>query len=190
MTPQEPLGAATTRTGRARATLIYVGPLLLWMIFIFACSTDVAAAENTRPAVGGIVRRLLPGLAANLSERTLERIDWNVRKACHIGEYAILAIFAYRAVTFGRAEFSHRQVVLPFLIGVLYAASDEYHQSFYPSRSGAAADVTFDTLGVSLGLLFCLWHRAARPTGETDTTAPKENPNVAAGTDNTVDATD
>ena len=157
-----------------KAAAIRLGPLLLWMAFIFACSTDVAATKNTRPAVGGIVRRLFPGLARRLSERLLERIDWNIRKTCHISEYAILAVLAYRAVALGQSSFSKRQVVLPFLIGVLYAASDEYHQSFYASRRGTAADVTFDTFGVTLGLVLCLWHRAAR-TGEAAINARQED---------------
>jgi VanZ family protein len=152
------------------------------MAFIFACSTDAAAGEKTRPAVGGIVRRLFPGLAGNISARLLERIDWNVRKTCHISEYAVLAVLAYRAVGLGHTSFSNRHVVLPFLIGVLYAASDEYHQSFYASRRGTAADVTFDTFGVSLGLVLCLWHRAVH-SGETATAAKQEDTQGASSQD-------
>ncbi len=145
----------------AAKTAYYVGPLLLWMLVIFAFSTDVASAQRTRPALGGIVRGLFPGLARRLTPDQIERVDWGIRKAAHVTEYAILAILAYRAVAFGSPAFKSRNVVLPFLIGVLYAASDEYHQSFYPSRDGTAADVMFDTFGVTTGLLLCLWHRAA-----------------------------
>jgi VanZ family protein len=145
----------------AAKTAYYVGPLLLWMLMIFGFSTDFASAERTRPAVGGIVRRLFPNLARRLTTAQLDRVDKNIRKCAHVTEYAILAILAYRAVAFGNPAFRSRNVVLPFLIGVLYAASDEYHQSFYPSRDGTAADVVFDTFGVTIGLLLCLWQRAA-----------------------------
>jgi len=145
--------------GRA---IFYVGPLLFWMLVIFGFSTDAASAERTRPAVNSILSRLLPGLARRLTNTQIERVDWNLRKGAHVTEYAILAILAYRAVAFGNPTFRNRNVVLPFLIGVLYAASDEYHQSFYASRGATAADVTFDTFGVTMGLLLCLWQHAGR----------------------------
>ena len=139
----------------------YVGPLLVWMLVIFGFSTDVASAEKTRPAVGGVLSRLFPGIARRLTRAQLERVDWNLRKSAHVTEYAILAILAFRAVAFGDPTFRNRNVVLPFLIGVLYAASDEYHQSFTASRGAKAADVTFDAFGVTVGLLLCLWRHAA-----------------------------
>jgi VanZ family protein len=148
-----------TPLGRA---VYYTAPLLLWMLVIFSFSTDAASAERTRPAMNSILRRLLPGLARRLTDAQLERVDWNIRKSAHVTEYAILAILAYRAVAFGNPSFRNRNIVLPFLIGVLYAASDEYHQSFYASRGAKAADVTFDTFGVTLGLLLCLWQHAGR----------------------------
>lgn len=140
-------------------TIYYVGPLLLWMIFIFSASTDAGSADHTRPLVGSIIRRLLPTLTNYVSPKILDRIDWNIRKVAHISEYALLATFAFRAVGFGKTTFGGRNVVWPFLISVSYAASDEYHQSFIPTRGAAAADVTFDTFGVTIGLLLCLWYR-------------------------------
>ena len=142
-------------------TAYYVGPLLLWMAFIYGASTDAGSADHTRPFVGSILRRLLPSVAARLSPEAVDRVDWNVRKAAHITEYALLAVLAYRAVAFGGTTFRHRNVVLPFVIAVAYAASDEYHQSFTASRGAAAADVTFDTFGVTIGLILCLWQRLA-----------------------------
>lgn len=145
-----------SRSGR---TAFYVGPLLLWMCFIFAASTDAGSADNTRPMVSSILRRLLPAVARQLSPETVDRIDWNIRKTAHITEYALLAVLAYRAVTFDRPTFRNRDVLLPLLISVAYAASDEYHQSFTVTRGAAAADVTYDSFGATIGLLLCLWHR-------------------------------
>jgi len=142
-------------------TAYYVAPLVLWMAFIYGASTDAGSADHTRPLVGSILRRLLPSVAARLSPEAVDRVDWNVRKAAHITEYALLAVLAYRAVAFGQARFRSRNVVLPFVIAVAYAASDEFHQSFTASRGAAAADVTFDTFGVTIGLILCLWQRLA-----------------------------
>lgn len=153
-----PLSARLTGT-RAGRWLHYVGPLLLWMLVIFLWSTDFGSAENINPQIQGIFQKLFPGIAAQMDPETVYRINFNIRKTAHVTEYALLAILAYRAVAFGDSRFRDRLVVLPFLISVLYAASDEYHQSFSVIREGAAADVAFDAFGVTIGLLLCLWHR-------------------------------
>lgn len=147
----------------------YVGPLFIWMVFIYCASTDAGSADHTRPLVQSILGRMLPSLAQRLSPDLIDRVDWSIRKAAHIAEYSLLTILVYRAVAFGRTAFHNRNVVLPFLIGLAYAASDEFHQSFIPSRGAAAADVTFDTFGVTIGLLLCLWHHLAN-------TAHRQNP--------------
>jgi VanZ family protein len=104
-----------------------------------------------------------------LSPAAIERINWNVRKTAHVSEYAVLAILAYRAVAFGNPRFRSRNVILPLLIGVLYAASDEYHQSFIPSRFACAQDVFYDTAGVFAGMILCLWqHCLKRPDTVTE----------------------
>ncbi len=43
------------------------------------------------------------------------------------------------------------------LIGILYGASDELHQSFVPARSAEWHDVFVDAIGVALGVLAALF---------------------------------
>ena len=43
-------------------------------------------------------------------------------------------------------------------LGVLYAVSDEAHQTFVPGRMGSPIDVAIDTLGIVAGVV--LWERA------------------------------
>lgn len=93
---------------------------------------------------------------------TVDRIDWNLRKTAHVTEYAILALLAYRAFAGGDPRFRHRNVVGSLALGIGYAVSDEWHQSFEPSRWSAASDVFFDTAGVWLGLLLSLWRQSLR----------------------------
>ena len=155
-----------TRAGR---WLYYVGPLLLWMLIIFLWSTDFGSAKNLNPRITGIFQRLFPDLARRMDPEIVYRINFNIRKTAHVTEYAILAILAYRAVAFGDPRFRHRHVALPLLIGILYAASDEYHQSFSAVRDGVAADVAFDSFGVTVGTLLCLWHRCCCCCSDTET---------------------
>ncbi len=63
-------------------------------------------------------------------------------------EYAVLAVLLVRAL--GREA--------PVLaLGVLYAASDELHQSFVRGRHASPIDVAIDTVGLLIGLL--VWRR-------------------------------
>jgi VanZ family protein len=135
----------------------YTLPLLLWLCLIFTMSTDRGSAAHTRPLVHSLLRKLAPTLAAQLTPVQLERVDFNLRKTGHVTEYLILALLAYRAAKKDYPKFRSRHVLLPVLLGLLFAASDEWHQSFIPSRWGVAADVFYDMFGVILGTLLCQW---------------------------------
>lgn len=71
------------------------------------------------------------------------------------------------------------------LLGILYGASDEWHQSFVPERVPAAGDLLADALGVLVGysaLLFLVarskaWRRRAAPP-PTSPLAPEEASNA------------
>lgn len=76
--------------------------------------------------------------------------DLVLRKFAHAAEYAILGWLAYRTCRSGGRS-RCLSLVLSALIGVVYAASDEYHQTFVPGRHGAVIDATLDSFGVLLG---------------------------------------
>ena len=75
--------------------------------------------------------------------------DLVLRKLAHTAEYAILGALLLRAT--GRTW-------LAFGLGVLYAASDEFHQTFVSGRHGTPVDVAIDALGVAIGI--ALWRSA------------------------------
>jgi VanZ family protein len=141
---------------------VYLLPVLLWMSIIFAMSTDRGSAEHTRTLIEKLLRSWFPTQVADWPIALFERIDWDVRKTAHVTEYGLLGILLYRAIGYGRAPFYSPQIWGTLLLGITYAASDEYHQSFFPSRGAAAADVFFDTFGVLTGIVLCLWHRLTR----------------------------
>lgn len=78
-----------------------------------------------------------------------------MRKCAHVAEYAILALLLWRAVRNGPAL--HMKMSLLFgavlLACALFAASDEFHQSFVKSRTPSVRDVLLDVIGAFLGLL-------------------------------------
>jgi len=120
------------------------GPLILWAALIFIGSTDVLSAENTR----GILTRSLLWLFPNLSEAALNTLHFVVRKAGHVTEYAIFALLLARAFrTSSRELLRNRWFWASLLLVIAYSLSDEFHQSFYPSRTGSIYDCMIDSLG-------------------------------------------
>lgn len=131
--------------------------VLVWMVVIFAFSHQAYSGRETEKYLGD----------ANVP----------VRKAGHISEYMILYWLIRWALqkkvddettvgdvnvdttsgdgakaqslvkVFSSAETS------AFLLSIAYAASDEWHQSYVPGRSASVADVTWDAVGITLGMV-------------------------------------
>lgn len=70
-----------------------------------------------------------------------------MRKAAHMGEFAILFVLVWRAVCIHGAAL-RTALVSGVAVALGYAVSDEYHQSFVPGRTASARDVSFDLLGI------------------------------------------
>ena len=77
-------------------------------------------------------------------------------KAC-VDASALLAILLWRAlrkpVRGDLRPWSWAVAGQAFAVAVCYAASDEFHQTFVPSRTGTVIDVGWDSLGAAAGLL-------------------------------------
>ncbi|MFN8386230.1 MAG: VanZ family protein [Anaerolineales bacterium] len=75
-------------------------------------------------------------------------IDRIIKKSGHVFEYAVLAFWIWYALEF---RFNRRWLV--WLIAILYAATDEYHQSFVRGRFPSVWDVMiFDNAGALISL--------------------------------------
>lgn len=111
-----------------RHLLFYWVPPLLWMALIFYVS-----AQPT-----------LPSLSDSL-------LDSLVKYGAHFFEYAVLALLWYRAIY---SRFPDPKILpLAFIIVIVYALSDEFHQSFVPGRSATWQDVAVDVIGGACALL-------------------------------------
>jgi VanZ family protein len=123
-------------------------PILVWMVFIFIGSTDLLSAEHTSRFIGPFLRWFAPDISA----ATVGSIQLVVRKCGHLTEYAILAALLYRAFRWNRPRVS-RAFIVSFFIAAVYAALDEFHQSFVASRTGSPWDVLIDCGGALAGLV-------------------------------------
>ncbi len=71
-------------------------------------------------------------------------------------EYAILYLLLFRSFysTNLKKMGSQKKFIYPLIIAVLYAASDEFHQTFVPTREGRLRDVIIDTGGIVLMYIY------------------------------------
>ncbi|MHB9145057.1 MAG: VanZ family protein [Symbiobacteriia bacterium] len=85
-------------------------------------------------------------------------LSFLIQKAGHFTEYLILALLIYRALRWTFARWPGRHVFLATLLAcALWAASDEWHQSFVPQRTPHLRDVFIDTAGALTALALVWW---------------------------------
>lgn len=90
-----------------------------------------------------------------MSDETFEVCHHAIRKCAHFTEYAVLGILAWRTLRYDaafEALIGRRRYCLAVLLCALYASSDEFHQSFVPTRQPAVLDVMIDTFGAACGV--------------------------------------
>lgn len=85
--------------------------------------------------------------------------DTALRKVAHLLEFGVLYLLWYWAT--GKSKNSA-------VIAILYAVSDELHQSFVPTRTAEALDLLFDLLGIAIAL-FITKHRQLYPHRASNT---------------------
>lgn len=117
---------------------------------------------STKPVIRHIIHWMPPLLCAatifwlsslsSLPGLQLSIYDFFFKKIAHMIAYATLYLLTRRAILHSYPEIkSHdwRVWLLPLLICLFYAASDELHQSLIPNRTATARDVVYDFLGMS-----------------------------------------
>ncbi len=108
------------------------GPVVIWMVIIFIGSSHSNVALSESPSKDNLMKNL-----------------------AHIGEYAILAFFIFRALYNREKSFFSKHTWFWVLIGaILYGVSDEVHQMFVPTRTAYLGDILMDGVGAGVGLLF------------------------------------
>ncbi len=75
--------------------------------------------------------------------------------------YALLAAAYLRGLAYASKK-GRGAVILAVLMAVLYAATDEFHQSFTPGRNPSPVDVGIDAIGAAVGATASGWFQALR----------------------------
>jgi VanZ family protein len=132
-------------------------PVLLWATVIFLFSTEHFAAPQSSRILGPLLNWLFPGI----TPEQFASVQFVVRKLGHWFEYLILAVLLYRAL---HAESGGRSAVRPGVMTIafalVWAITDEFHQSLVPSRTASIVDVIIDGFGALCGTFWMyLRHR-------------------------------
>ena len=77
-------------------------------------------------------------------------------KVYHLLIFFLLSLFLIMSIVKGKLE-NRYFVFIAILITILYATSDEIHQSFVPGRTPAFTDVMIDSIGILIaGVLYSI----------------------------------
>lgn len=132
--------------------------VVLWMAVIFLFSSQ--PAEQSGKMSGNVCDKIVEDtnqiLNLNMTEQkkeaTAKKIEFPVRKAAHMTEYAILGLLSF-AFYRGILKKDKARYAAALLTAALYACTDEFHQRFSFGRSAEVRDVCVDTVGAAIGLL-------------------------------------
>ncbi len=149
-------------------------PVLVWLAIIFVESTDLMSSTNT----GHLLYTIATRIFGPIDPGHFAVFHAILRKVGHFAGYGILGLLFFRAIRRtvlelkgASPEESPRQRVVRWACEAVFctfvvAATDEWHQSLLPSRTGAFHDVLLDTIGavVLISLVALRYSRARRPS--------------------------
>lgn len=134
--------------------------LILTMAIIFTLSADTGEesgdlSEEVTEKILGIFGVDEEDYSAGDYEQIKDRAEGITRKCAHFLEYAWLGAICY--IFFWTYEWKRlKTAALSLAVCVLYAALDEWHQSFVPGRGPGIKDVMIDSSGVVFGIFFVI----------------------------------
>ena len=116
-------------------------------IFRFSSQDGQTSSSLSKEVTEKVTKRInkIQNLEETERKNVLGRIEKIIRKIAHFSLYAIVGILLM-SLACG----------ISFLIGLMYACSDELHQSFISERSAQITDVMIDSMGVLFGILLVM----------------------------------
>ena len=143
---------------KTAAIIITAVPVIAVMGTIFYFSSQTAEASTVTS--GGFVDVFMAFITEKFGQMSADTytalentVTFIVRKAAHFLEFAALGFFLMLHL---RLYIKRLPWLWSFIISVLYAASDEFHQNFVSERAPQLRDVAVDSVGAACGI-FGIW---------------------------------
>ena len=140
-----------------RAILIILLILQMWIIFGFSNQNGEKSGSISRKITEAVTKNIssIQNLEKNEKEEVLRKIEHIIRKVAHFSLYTIIGILLMSLMSTYKIK-QRKRVLISGSIGLLYAVSDEIHQSFIPGRGPQIGDVGIDFCGVMVGMCIVL----------------------------------
>ena len=136
--------------------------VILWMGFIFYMSNNSGddSGSKSKNIIMFIVDKYdkitnasKERIEYHKSEEFIKEANYYFRKVCHFSEYFIFGILLFIFLIVLNHSTLLKCSLFSIGISILYAASDEFHQTLVNGRSGQVRDVLIDSLGAIVGTL-------------------------------------
>jgi len=134
--------------------------VLLWAVLIFTLSAQPAEQSNnlsskvTKTIVETVIWIANINIDTKTTDGLVQQLNHLVRKSAHTGIYFVLGVLVIKTcIKTGVRDI--KAYIFAMIFCIFYAATDEFHQTFVPGRSGQISDVLIDTAGAILGIGAC-----------------------------------
>ncbi|OCT11902.1 hypothetical protein A8709_28995 [Paenibacillus pectinilyticus] len=145
---------------------VFLVAAILWMAVIYMKSAQTYQQQSLKPFLESKLsvtqlKEHFPHVEFTYDKQVvswkdpINFIEFLIRKAGHVSEYAMLALLWSIALLMKPVRLSIA-LCSSFLISVLYAMTDEWHQTFVKDRTGHPIDVVMDSVGI-LGAILLIW---------------------------------
>lgn len=140
-----------------RITMLICLGLTFVSIFKFSSQDGQTSSGLSRKVARKIID-VFPytrSLSENTKIKIVEKSQPIIRKGAHLSIYTLVGILIMSFISTYKLHLKYK-FSISILVGLIYAISDEIHQSFTPGRTASPIDVGIDTFGVFLGIIIVL----------------------------------
>ena len=140
--------------------------IFLWIMVFVTMATifhfSHQPAKKSSKTSHTIAKKIVNTVSKNKTQKEKKKLEKKVndtlRTLAHFSLYFILGLFLMSAMimSFGHKKSFVYLFVLSMILILMYALSDEYHQSFIPGRSAQLIDIVVDFSGGLLSSIIVL----------------------------------
>lgn len=141
-----------------RGILIVLLLCTFYIIFGFSSQDGEKSGGISKKITGFILEKSSKynSLEQMKKEEVSKRTERIIRKIAHFSIYTLVGFLLMALFSTYESIKRKYQIYISAIMGILYAISDEIHQSFTPGRGPKITDVFIDSLGVFFGMTVIL----------------------------------
>ena len=134
-----------------RGILILLLAGTFFLIFGFSSQNATESSGISKKVSEAIVEITNKNDTVQEKNKIVKMLEPIIRKLAHFSIYTVVG-FLLMTLCFTYKIDINKKILITMILGIIYACSDELHQTFVAGRSGEARDVLIDTSGVFIGI--------------------------------------